>query len=216
MTEAVSEPVTDAVTESVPEPAGVGLRERHKRSTRRALEDAALRLFARDGFDATTIEAIAAEAEVSSRTFFRYFTAKDEVLDMGWAQRRVRLQEEAARAPAEAGDLAAAAAALVAMARDLEPDHERIRLRARAARSSPALRGRTADTMAAWEAALAEGLGVRRGLARPDPAAVVAAAAALAAWRTAIGWWLEGRGRDGSPGLAEHVEAAFAHLGVTR
>ncbi len=196
--------------------AAVGLRERHKRSTRRALEDAALRLFARDGFDATTIEAIAAEAEVSSRTFFRYFSAKDEVLDMGWAQRRARLQEEAARAPAGAGDLAVAAAALVAMAHDLAPDHDRIRLRARAARSSSALRGRTADTMAAWEAALAEGLGVRRGLARPDPAAVVAAAAALAAWRTAIGWWLEDRGRQGSRGLAEHVEAAFAHLGVTR
>lgn len=194
--------------------AGAGLRERHKQSTRRALEDAALRLFARDGFDATTIEAIAAEADVSSRTFFRYFSAKDEVLDMGWAQRRGRLQEGALGAPADAGDLGAAAVALEAMARDLEPDHERIRMRARAARSSPALRGRTADTMAAWEVALAEGLALRRGLARPDPAAVVAAAAALAAWRTAIGWWLEGRGRDGAASLAGQVASAFTHLGV--
>ena len=91
-------------------PVAGGLRERHKESTRRSLEDAALRLFAEQGYDATTIEAIAEAAGVSPRTFFRYFSAKDEVLDMGWRQRREQLAELLDAVPADQDDHAAAAA----------------------------------------------------------------------------------------------------------
>ena len=53
------------------------LRERKKLRTRRALADAAMRLFTENGFDKTTLEELAEHAEVSKSTFFRFFPAKE-------------------------------------------------------------------------------------------------------------------------------------------
>ncbi len=62
------------------QPAGdrsLPLRERKKVRTRRALADAALRMFSENGFGATKLEDLAEEAEVSKSTFFRFFPAKE-------------------------------------------------------------------------------------------------------------------------------------------
>ncbi|AQT81642.1 hypothetical protein B1R94_23885 [Mycolicibacterium litorale] len=57
-----------------------GLRERKKQRTRAMLVDAAVRLCLEHGYDNTTVEQIAAAAEVSPRTFSRYFPTKDAVV----------------------------------------------------------------------------------------------------------------------------------------
>src|ERR1700732_3531567 len=57
-----------------------GLRARKRRETRQRIAKTGLKLFVRKGYDATTLEAIAAAAGISARTFFYYFKTKDEVL----------------------------------------------------------------------------------------------------------------------------------------
>lgn len=60
--------------------APAGLREAKKARTRAGLARAALQLVAEEGLHATTVEAIAARADVSPRTFFNYFDSKDEAV----------------------------------------------------------------------------------------------------------------------------------------
>jgi AcrR family transcriptional regulator len=57
-----------------------GLRERKKQKTKAAIQRAALRLFKRQGYEETTVEQIAAAADISESTFFNYFPSKEDVV----------------------------------------------------------------------------------------------------------------------------------------
>jgi AcrR family transcriptional regulator len=88
------------------------LRERKKQQTRAALVEGAARLFAEKGYDKTTVADIAAAADVSTRTFFTYFRAKEDVLFAG--------TDERLRAIAEAVAAVKAGSPLEAMQRIVE------------------------------------------------------------------------------------------------
>src|SRR6266550_4092194 len=58
----------------------LSLRERKKRLAQTSIEETALRLFQQQGYEQTSIQDIADAVMMSSRTFFRYFASKEEVL----------------------------------------------------------------------------------------------------------------------------------------
>lgn len=57
-----------------------GLRERKRRQTRERIAEAGLRLFLERGFEETTLDAIAEQADIARRTFFHYFDSKEAIL----------------------------------------------------------------------------------------------------------------------------------------
>ncbi|MER5888360.1 TetR family transcriptional regulator [Streptomyces sp. NPDC001941] len=80
--------------------AELGLRERKKRQTYRAISEAAIALFLDKGFDAVSVAEVAAAAEVSKPTLFRYFPAKEDLVVHRFADH----EDEFARVVAGRGD----------------------------------------------------------------------------------------------------------------
>jgi AcrR family transcriptional regulator len=123
----------------------MGLRERKKERARRELERAALELFEKNGFEGTTIKEIAAAAEMSPRTFFRYFETKEDVIFAHAAEDMEALRTCLARQPMEEGTFAAVRAAMIEWADHLQNDREMIALRARLVNESAGPRRRSAE-----------------------------------------------------------------------
>jgi AcrR family transcriptional regulator len=124
--------------------AQASLRERKKARTRASLREHALRLFREQGYHATTVEQIAAAAEVSPSTFFRYFPTKEDVVlqdDMD-----TRMVEALARQPLELPPIAAVRAAMQETWRSFTPvEWEQLREGGRLSMQVPEIRARTTD-----------------------------------------------------------------------
>ncbi|MGC9544587.1 TetR/AcrR family transcriptional regulator [Streptomyces sp. UG1] len=60
--------------------AEIGLRERKKRRMYETVSETAIRLFVEKGFDAVSVAEVAAAAEISKPTLFRYFPAKEDLV----------------------------------------------------------------------------------------------------------------------------------------
>lgn len=73
----------------------MGLRERKKEKTRRIIQETAIRLFLKQGYSETTVEQIAAAAEISPATFYRYFPEKkDAAVSVDYKALNLKLIQE--------------------------------------------------------------------------------------------------------------------------
>lgn len=119
------------------------LRERKRERTRAAIVDAALKLFAANGYDGTTVADIATAADIAPRTFFSYFASKDDVLLPG-ADARVQaaIDAIAARGPEDrpADVLLRALGSVIDGGHDFADEQGALRFRL--VQTIPAIRGR--------------------------------------------------------------------------
>ncbi|MBV9853492.1 MAG: TetR family transcriptional regulator [Streptosporangiaceae bacterium] len=147
-----------------------GLRERKKARTRASIREHALRLFREQGYQATTVEQIAAAAEVSPSTFFRYFPTKEDVVlqdDMD-----VRMFEALGRQPSGMAPIPAIRAAMREALATLTPaDWEQLRETTTMTMTVPEVRARSLDEFMRTIQAMSEVLAKRAGR-RPDDVAV--------------------------------------------
>jgi AcrR family transcriptional regulator len=184
-----------------------GLRERKKQKTRWAIQEHALRLFAEQGYDATTVEQIAAAAEVSPSTFFRYFPSKEDVVVQD--EYDPILVAMLRSAPAELEPIAALRYAIRTAFVQMGPEEStKIRERGRLALTEPALRARTVENLTGTINVIAEPLAERAGLPADDFGIRTLAGACLGALLVAIFAWLD----DSSLRLDEVIDEALAHL----
>ncbi|MFE3794747.1 TetR family transcriptional regulator [Nocardia tengchongensis] len=140
------------------------LRERKKQRTHAAISDAALRLFLTNGFDAVSVVQIAAAAEVSKRTLFKYFPTKEDLVVNRFADHvddAARVVRDRARGQAP---LTALRAAFRAGLDNREPstglcDAPEVLACYRLVLNTPTLTARLAQFLTSGEVALAEALG---------------------------------------------------------
>jgi len=134
----------------------------HKKGrTRRALEATALRLFAERGFDAVTVEEIADTADVSRRTFLRYFASKEDILFSDHARHMRRLETLLDQRPADEPVLASVRAALLGLAELMEEEREQVLARGRIVLLTLSLYGRALEVYTLFEEAIAEAVALR-------------------------------------------------------
>lgn len=200
-----------AVDEAAPNGAGRPGRLRRGRppsTTPERIAHVALELFAREGFDETTVDEIAAAAGIGRRTFFRYFASKNDVL---WSDHGARLERMGAHLRASPPDeplLDAVRRAVVASTDFSSDEQPALRLRIELIETVPSLQAHSLLAHAAWRRVIAEFVAQRLGLEAEDLMPQAIAYASLGVTMASTRWWVRRRGAN----LGEHLDLALRHF----
>jgi mycofactocin system transcriptional regulator len=193
--------------EAVVGPDG-GRRGRPRVTSRHELQTIALRLFAEQGFEATTVEQVTAEAGVSGRTFFRYFTTKASVLWADFDTEVSAIRAALAVVPDEVPMMNAIRGAVVAASHYRAEDVPEMRRRMSLIATEPALSFGAAEHYADWERAISEFAGRRLGQPAQSLYPLAIGRAVLAACRAAHDRWSARADND----LPSYLDAVLTAL----
>jgi mycofactocin system transcriptional regulator len=190
----------------------------------RALEEIALRLFAEQGFEDTTVDQISTQAGVSRRTFFRYFDSKSEVLWSEFDLEVSNLREELAALAPDVSIMDGVRAAVLAVNHYSAADVPELRTRMSLIGSTPELAAAAALHYDAWERAIIDFVAARSGQPSDSLYPLAVGRATLATCRAAYERWaaradadlvvyLDAALRALAAGFAENMLVAEPHAG---
>jgi AcrR family transcriptional regulator len=201
--------------------AAPGLRERKRRATRLAIQQAALRIAVEQGIAAVTIDEVSRRADISPRTFFNYFPSKEQAILGDDPTLPDGPDVETFVTGGPRGELLAdLGVLLVHSARELIEERGLIEERQQVLRANPELFSRRMASMKEFQAEIQTV--VERRLRRDDPAVVeddavlrrrarLATLVGLAALRHA--WW-EWSDSEGDVHLVDELQRSFDDLGA--
>jgi AcrR family transcriptional regulator len=171
-----------------------GIRERKRQAVRDHLSDVALRLLADRSFDSVTVDEIAAAAGVSRRTFFRYFTSKEEVVLSFLDEMGARLHDAIVARPPDEPPLAAVHSALRPRIAAYAADAERTLRFVRLLQMSPSLRAQELERRSRLRELVADAISLRLGLdLHRDTRPRLLASIALVPFDVAVATWFDSR-----------------------
>jgi len=187
------------------------LKARKRQATRDRIAGSAARLVAADGLTATTVERIAADAEVGRATFFRYFSSKEDAVADGMTRHWLDvITAQVGRQPPELSARDAVIAAFHDLGDGFDAISAQVRELATLTRSSPTLSAWTLQIYVGYETAIADLVAPRLPDLRPgDPRPRLIGALAMASVRIALDDWLIHGGS-----LPDRVRAAVTSLAV--
>jgi AcrR family transcriptional regulator len=177
----------------------MGLRELKKERTREAVQRAAMRLFDAQGYAGTTVEQIAAAAEISTATFYRYYSDKEDIV-FGDDDRALVEEVIAARPPDEPV-AASLGAVFQRLAAEFEADKDAMIVRMRLLHAVPGLQARRSATRQKTADLLARLLAPRTHTDPDNRELRLAIAVALAAEAETLFYWARADGASPLEGL---------------
>ncbi|MGI8492506.1 MAG: TetR/AcrR family transcriptional regulator [Acidimicrobiales bacterium] len=184
-------------------------RERKKQATRDTIAVAALELTEERGIAGVTVDAIAARADVAPRTFFNYFSSKEDAVVGTDPHRSEDLATALLERPAADAPLDALRHVLTEDLMGRALSAEILRRRICVIKAQPELRAAMAGQQDALGRRLSEAMAARAGRSLEDPYPALVTGAALAAVRVALLHWCDDGGR--TP-LISWLDVTFAHL----
>ena len=183
-------------------------RGRPRETDARRLELSALRLFATQGFEQTTVEQIAVGVGVSKRTFFRYFDSKVAVLWHAFDTEIDAIRAGLAEAPPELPIIAAVRHGVLAANRRSSMDLAELRVRITLLRAVPELMASATRHYEAWARVVADFVAQRTGQPTESLYPLAIGRATLAICRTAYDQWATRADSD----LATYLDLALRGL----